>query len=277
MRRSVLLYMNGLQECRGFVDTSVKLAKWWQARLRCLTLLDTRHLVSLTATSESALDTSGEISSLFLHEHRYTAIKSQLSQACVAENLDFEIRGLRGDPFRLLPAESRFHDLTLTVYPCDTGETQGPRERILSPHELLKLVQSGVNPMLILRNRSQSPGRILLVYDGTAASLRAIRTFVQQGFFPHADMRLLSLGNSEAKRDERWRELHDYCRTLAPDLETGYLNETKQNSLLAYTEKWQADLLVAGTNAGQFGLKYFRSNPLCRMLERLPVALFVMN
>ena len=277
MRRSVLLCMNGLPPCESFISISVGLAKWWNARLRFLTMLDTRRLLTLCTTSESALEANGELSSLFLHEQQYTAMKSRLSQACQNANLDFDMRGLRGDPFQMLPREARFHELTIISYPYAQQPLKHDEERLLSPADLIKLTHEGVRPLLILREHVQTPRRVLLVYDGTAASLRAIRSFVQRGFFHNSEMRLLSLGRQQFKSDPAWIELCEDCRRLIPNLETGQLSGTIQKSLQAYSEKWEAEMVVAGTTPGQFGLRHFRTDPLCKLLERLPVALYLMS
>src|SRR5690606_14475626 len=105
MFTSILLHLEGGERAPAVIDAGVRLARRHAARVRGLSLTDTRHFQSLASTCESAAGAVTEHSRLRLAEKRYSIARADLTQACLAANLNFDVRTLSGDPFELLPQE----------------------------------------------------------------------------------------------------------------------------------------------------------------------------
>lgn len=246
MFESVLLQLNDDPYGEHAIHVGVELARQCQARVRGLTLLDTRRLDSTLSNCEGAIYATGEFGRLHQHEQRQRSIRLRFCQICLSAGVDFDVRCRHANPLEVICHESRFHDLILAACPAPGASRKGNCDSRLAPQELVDLLLRGVQPMLIVRGACSPIERVLFVCDGTNPSIRAIRTFLQQGLFPCAETRLLAIGRSKEKAQETLREMATYCRSVGTTLETGYLCGSVRKVLVPYAEKWRADLVVLG-------------------------------
>lgn len=275
MVKSVLLYLDDAHTAGGLIEFGVSLAAARNARIRGLTLQDTRH-VHAAATCESALRSCREYQRLNEAEQWQSEVRERLTAACSAAELDFEVRRAQGDPFEVLPREAQFHDLTITsvaVPPSHATRTLRP-EATLTASEVLHLLARGVQPMLVLRTPAAPVRRVLLVSEGTAASLSAVREFLRSELFPYAELRLFAIGATREQAQNLQRELADYTRQRRPHVESGWLRGDARTAVLPYAEKWQADLVVTG-HRQQSALWRWWPQPAEQILRRSGMALFV--
>lgn len=258
MFTSILLHLEGGERAPAVIDVGVRLARRHAARVRGLSLTDTRYFQSLTSTCETAACAVTEQSRLRLAEKRYSIARADLTQACLAANLNFDVRTLSGDPFELLPQESRFHDLVVAHFAeRDDAIAAADDEPRMSERDLVDLALRGVQPLLVVRRRAQPLQRVLLIYDGTPESSRAIRSYVSQGLTPDAEHRLLAIGESERTARDALHQMTEYFQRRGTPLETGWICGRPRKVLVPYAEKWNADFLVMGVT---------RANPLLRRL-----------
>jgi nucleotide-binding universal stress UspA family protein len=273
MLSSVLLHFSSVQNGEPIIELGVDLARRSAARVRGLTLVDTRRLASLSATSETAIYTTSEYSRLHQVETQQNSVRSQLSQACISAGIDFDIRRVRGNPLEVLPPEAQFHDLVVTslLRPKDLpSEDSG-----LAAGELIDLLFQGVQPLLVLRGSDQPLRRALLVSDGTNASARAIREFLRQNLFPESELRLLAIGSTEQRARNMLREMVDYCRGRQVSLESGWICGSPRSVIIPYAHKWGADLVVLGVTRKSPLVRRLFGDPAQRVLEETNLALYV--
>jgi nucleotide-binding universal stress UspA family protein len=244
--------------------------------VRGLSLTDTRYVRSLTADCEAAACLVTEQSRLRLAEKRYSTARKVLSQACLAADLNFDVRTLSGDPFELLPQESRFHDLVV-AFAADQRDASAvyEDEPALSERELIDLALRGVQPLLVVRRRPQPLERVLLIYDGTPESGRALRSYVSQSLTPDAEHRLLAIGESERSAREALQQMTEYFRRRSVALETGWICGRPRKVLVPYAEKWNADLLVMGVTRTNQLLRRLLGETAQDALRRLSSALYL--
>lgn len=275
MVKSVLLYLDDAHTAGGLIEFGVSLAAARKARIRGLTLQDTRRVHAAT-TCESALRSCREFQRLNEAEQWQSEVREQLTAACSAAELDFEVRRAQGDPFEVLPREAQFHDLTITSVAAPPSHATRMRrpEATLTASEVLRLLARGVQPMLVLRTPAAPVRRVLLVSDGTAASLSAVREFLRSELFPHAELRLFAIGATSEQAQNLLIELADYTRQRRPHVECGWLRGNARTAVLPYAEKWQADLVVTG-HQQQSALWRWWPQPAEQILRRSGMALFV--
>ena len=250
MLNSVLLHLSGDRRANAVIEFGVALAQRFEARVRGLTLLDTRRLASLASACEAAVYVSSEFSRLDRVEQQQESIRASLSRACLSAGVDFDVRRVRGNPLEVLPLESHYHDLIVTGAAPRGAVAEDDLDTGLSGRELIDLLLRGVQPMLVVREKRQALDRALLVYDGTTASARAVRRFLGQALLPCAECRLLAVGQTELHAQNLYREMVEYCRTQLSTIETGSLHGPLRRALVPYAGKWQADLIVLGVPAG---------------------------
>jgi nucleotide-binding universal stress UspA family protein len=243
----MLLLMEGAEQAEPVIRCGVSLAASASARVRGLTLVDTRDVVD-AQTCEAAVFMKTALTRQALAERRQASARAELSRACLDAQLNFDVRRLAGDPLEVLPQEARFHDLVVTsMGHVDRRLPAGTTMR-LSVRDLTALLERGVQPLLILPAGQGTIERVLLVYDGSEAAGRTIRSYFNLGVLRDADHRLLAIGRDESSAQSALMEMADYCRARCPSLEVGFAVGRARRVLAPYAAKWQADLLVMGVS-----------------------------
>ena len=115
MLHSILLNLDGSSRARGVIEAGLRLAEAHQARLRGVTLVDTRRIRQLTATCESAAHVLEEQNRMHQAGSHQGLARADLSQACLAAGLNFDVRFMTGDPLVAIPSEARFHGIFLAT------------------------------------------------------------------------------------------------------------------------------------------------------------------
>lgn len=272
MINSLLLHLEGTAQAEPVIRTGIALAKERMARVRGLTLLDTRYSQE-THLCESAVYAAMEDSRRARAERQQESVRFDLSQACLEAQLNFDVRRVSGDPLEILAQECRFHDLVVTGR-RDAGKQTGPYSG-LTAGDILELLYRGVQPLLIVDPAHSMIERVLLVYDGTEPSGRAIRSYLSLGVLARAEHRLLAIGGSESTCQTALREMGDYCRQRRPQLESGYACGKVATILQPYVEKWNADLVVLGVGRGNQLLNSLRGAAGIRLLKNLSRCLYL--
>ncbi|MBX3411068.1 MAG: universal stress protein [Pirellulales bacterium] len=243
MLNSVLLHLAGTSKAEAVIRLGVALAQECDARLRAVTLYDTRRAEAANQ-GESAVYAALEQNRRATVELQHEVARARMTQACLGAGLDFDVRRAEGNPLQVLARESRFHDVLVTSPRCSTAAEQSDDH--LSRTDLIDLLRRGVYPLLAVHPELAKIERVLMIYEGSEASGRAIRSFVNQGAFGAADHRLLAIGKDEGEAKRSLREMADYCLARRPVLETGFACGKVRHVVPPYAQKWQADLVVMG-------------------------------
>lgn len=276
MLKSILLYLDSAEPDQSVIQLGVTLARDSNARVRGLTLLDTRELDS-AHQSESAVYASLVSSRQTRTENTHNGARVALSQACLDAQLNFDVRRISGDPLELLPAEARFHDLIIAASPTPSTSKKRSRDSqpSLSKRDLRELLHRGVQPLLLVPRQARPMKRVLLAYDGTEASGRAIRSYLKLGILKNADYRLLAIGKSEDEARAALAEMADYCGNHCLSFETGYVTGKTRRILASYATKWEADLVVLGFARGYEWLQPLRGAASLDLTKELDCSLFI--
>lgn len=252
MLNSVLLHLEDAEQSARVIRMGVELAGRTEARVRGVTLMDTRSS-DAAQQCETAVYAALELDRQTKSASRHQAARLSLSQACVHAGLNFDVRRYAGDPLEVLPREAKFHDLMIT----SVGLESEPSFDRLSRGDLAELLYRGAQPLLLVHPKQQPIQRVLLAYDGSEASGRAIRSYLNLEAWPNAAVRLLATGDDDSSARAALHEMADYCAVRCGHVETGCLRGKMRRILLPYAKKWQADLIVLG---------FPRSYPLVRRM-----------
>lgn len=274
MLSSVLLLMEGVEQAGPVIRCGVSLARDAEARIRGLTLVDTRE-VQHPQDCEAAVYLTTATTRQALAERLHEASRAELSKACLDARLNFDVRRLKGDPLEVLPQEARFHDLVVTSLSPPDQRMPADAAMRLSTADLMKLLQRGVQPLLVLPPEQKTIERVLLVYDGSEAAGRTIRSFLNMGVLREAECRLLAIGPDESAAQSSMMEMADYCRSRCPNLEMGFAVGRPRRALVPYASKWEADLLVLGVSRSYRLLHRLMGRMSLDLLSDVKCGLFV--
>lgn len=267
MLSSILLYLEDEVRSESVIRVGVRLAKDARARVRGLTLVDTRMSEEVWS-GESAVYATLANSGRVLAEQQQHRARMDLSHACLKAGTNFDIRSYAGHPMDLLGREARYHDLVVTAGFVGEGQPG------LTATDLFGLVERGVQPLLVLHPDQQALQRVLLVYDGSDVSGRAIRSYLSLDILAEAECRLLAIGDNEQAARGALSEMADYCNMHCPGLETGIVVGNIRRWLVPYINKWQADLVVHGTAPTNWLYRKFVARSPLDVLQQSTCALF---
>jgi nucleotide-binding universal stress UspA family protein len=274
MLKSLLLYLESAEQAAPIIDFGVSVARQTEARVRGLTLVDTRRSEAAFDCESAAYLTLANNSQTYA-ECVHEGARVELSRACLKARLNFDIRRSSGNPLEVLPAESRFHDLVI-VSPEKLDRRLPPAAHTtLSSTDILQLLQRGVQPLLVLPPRVRPIERVLLAYDGTKSAGQAIRAFAKLNVMRSATHRLLAIGATEEEARASLGEMAEYCSQHFSALETGFVTGKQRTVITSYADKWDADLLVLGLNAGNTWAHRLIGHTPLNFSESLDCALFV--
>lgn len=274
MLKSILLYLENAEQAAPVIQLGVSFAQETDARVRGLTLVDTRGH-DAAQYCESAVYLSMAESRHTFTECIHESARAELSQACLKARLNFDVRRIAGNPLSVLPAESRFHDLTITAFAQVNRRLPAGSTTTLSPGDMLRLVQLGVEPLLVLPPGGKAIERVLLVYDGSCAAGQTIRSYLNFGVLRNAEHRLLAIGATECNARAYLGEMAEYCGSHCPGLETGLAVGRTRRVLVPYAAKWEADLLVLGVGRGNGWIRRLFGQPSIDLARTLKCGLLV--
>lgn len=268
------MYLEDVEQAAPLIQLGISLAREASARVRGLTLVDTRE-VEASLECESAIYLSMASTRNAISEHTQAGAREELSKACLDAGLNFDVRRQSGNPLDILPRESRFHDLILASARVFGGRTPHTLSTTLSASDLEELVKRGVQPLMLLPPTMNSVRRVLLVYDGSEAAGRAIRTYFGLGVLKGADHRLLSVGGDENDARAALAEMAEYCLSHCRSLETGLLVGKPGRVVASYAAKWQADLVVLGVERRRWLLHRTQGRATLDSIRALQCGIFV--
>ncbi|EAQ77302.1 universal stress protein [Blastopirellula marina] len=240
--KNLLVHLCNSSRTKSVVETAVKLASVAQARIRGVSILDTRTFFE-KAGIESAAYAGVEATRMTLTHRRQMQSREEFLSVCRSSRVHCDVVDVRGDPIELLADEAKYNDLTIVSY----GRTPHRHDVGLSAHELMELAQRGAHPLLVLRRKPVELDRVLLIYDGSNASSRSIRSFLSQhAAYLGNQYRLLCVGEAASPQSGAYRAMLQYCRSRMETLEVGCLPGSPVKTAAKYAQKWEADLLVLG-------------------------------
>lgn len=256
MLTSLLLHLDGSDLSESVVRLGVAIATGFKARIRGLAIVDVPRMAYELMGRETAVYADFELNRMEQLRSAQDSAHTDLSTTCLHAGLDFDIRRRKGDPVELILRESQFHDLVVTAV-CDVQNRGRSTAFDADIRRTMALLQSGVQPLLVVRGDMPDVKRVLLAYDGSPASGLAIKTFVASGLWPAAELRLLSVHKSADTARDNLAEMSQFIRPRRQEFETGFIVGAVRPTLLNYMEKWQPDVMVVGMT---------RKNPVVRRL-----------
>ncbi len=265
MLNSVLLYLEEPSQAGAVIRLGVSAAQRAGARVRGLTLVDTRWLTA-THQCESAASAVMAQHECEVVERGHAAICEELARACLAAEVNFDVRRASGDPVEVLAKESHFHDVVIASVTDSSS---------LTLQATLRLLEHGVQPLLVMPPEQSSIERVLMVYDGSEAAGRAIRSYLGTGMGRGADHRLLAVGRDADSARAALREMADYCGSRCERLELGCAAGRPRRVVAPYAAKWQADMLVLGVGMRAPILRRLLGDPAATAWNTLRCSLFV--
>ena len=167
------------------------------------------------------------------------------ARLCDDSCVEYKTAVRTGDPLHELVELSRYHDLVVVGlrHFFEHGLIPDP------PDGLVKLVSSGVHPMLTVSDDYRPIYRVLIGYSGSVESARTLRCFAHhRELWPDAAVRIVSFGTADSDGPTRLIDARNYMDDHGIATEIKFI-EGSAKRLLQSAEEWKADMIVLGNSA----------------------------
>ena len=251
MIKRILVGLAGTPYTAVGIQQAVELARSHEAELTGVTIVDTKRLASIGPAPIGA-----EESGIELREHRLQVTSEHVEeviaafqQACGEADVPCRVHREEGDAFKLMLSYSRYHDLTV----CGVRSIfEYYFEKEESTDLLGRLVGGGVRPIVAVAREFRPVQRVLAAYNGSRASAKTLRQFIQLRPWPEMTMRIVTFGDVDEDPEELLTSAADYCRAHGVDPEVVHVPGQAKDQLLPYADEWEADLIVLGNSRRSF-------------------------
>lgn len=274
MIKRILVGLAGTTYTPTAIQQAVQLAQAHEAEVTGVTVLDTRRVqglsraVSLPGNASDALRVRREI----ITEALIAQSIRDFEAACESSGIKHRVVEESGDAFGKLVDLSRHHDLMVfglrSVFEYDF--LAGDPESIL-----IRLVSAGVRPLIAASENCRSISRVLIAYNGTMESAKAMKRFVQMRLWPSAELKIVTFHPSDGIAYELLRNAEEYC--CAHGFRVCHQSNPgdPRGLLLAAAALWQADMIVMGNSARSVLLRKVLGDTLLATLRDTQIPLFL--
>lgn len=264
MIKRILVGLAGTNYTPVAIQRAVTLAQEHDAEVTGITVLDSGRVRS---NREAARAERMEIA-----QSRIEQSTTSFEAACQAANIRYRVVTESGEPFTCLVDQARYHDLMVfglrSIFEYDF--LAGDPESLL-----IRLVGAGVRPLIAVSEEYRSISRVMIAYNGSMESAKAMKQFVQMRLWPGAELKIVMFHPSDSEAYEFLRAADDYCR--AHGFRVCHESNPGDPTLLLLiaANLWQADMIVMGNSARSVLARKVLGDTLLATLRYTQIPLFL--
>ena len=141
-------------------------------------------------------------------------------------------------------SHARYNDITIFGLRSlfDYGFTPEPRDA------LVRLVSQGVRPIVAVSPQYREIRRVLVAYNGSMESAKAMRRYVQLRPWTDANLRIVFFSDENKQALRLLEDAREYCQAHGFAAETELVKEPAKNGLIEYAKTNDFDLIVMGNS-----------------------------
>lgn len=247
MIKRILVGLSGTKFTAAAIRQAVELATAHDAEVTGVSVVDVGRLSRVGPVPLGAMTYAGEQRTARLQvarEHVEQSLR-EFEQACGERGVRHRVLQEEGEPFSLMIDEARYHDLMIfglrSLFEFDL---------VSDPHDaLVRLVASGVRPILAVSEEPRPIESVLIAYSGSMESAKTMKWFVQSRLWPRAKLRIVTFEHPPERAESLVADAADFCRAHGFEPEEAYVAQSPKDHLLPYAAGWDADLIVVGNSA----------------------------
>jgi nucleotide-binding universal stress UspA family protein len=189
--------------------------------------------------------------------------------------VDFDVQVEEGVPFERIVEDMKYHDI-LVVGKDPHFFYSHPKEKTKT---LVRVVKNSIGPTLVVPDTYRTIRRVLVAYDASSASARAVRRFVHlQPFGIDVTLEILNVhGKGENEGSQlALRMIKAYVDTHGYNAHTSSIHGTDPaRQIVEFAQQFEADALIAGAHSVSKLTKLAFGSTTASLLESCPVPLFL--
>ncbi len=244
MVKRILVALSGTPFTQSAIHHALELARIHQAQLTGVTDVDLARLAQV-----GPVPIGGSAAARGLVEHRLELTQQHIEEAigsfesaCSEAGMVACVARETGNPFEELIAQWRYHDLTIAGLRglFEYGVVHNPDDL------LIQLIAKGVRPILAVAKEYRPIRRVLVAYNGSMESAKALKRFVQMNLWPDVAVQIACFDMPAQEGEALLVDAAMYCRSHGIVAETQHVDGHPRDALLDHASVYQADLIVLG-------------------------------
>jgi len=272
MIKRILVALSGSPFTRSAVRHAVDLGCAHDAEVTGVTDMD---LAQLANVGPIPLGAGAAAHDLF--EHRLKLAETHIDEAialfesaCKDGGRTGCVHRETGDPFERLTQLWRYHDFTVLGLRglFEYGVVHNPDDLVV------RLIAKGVRPILAVAREYRPIQRVLIAYNGSMESAKAMKQFVQMRLWSDPAVKIVTFADGKDRQALPQDAAH-YCHAHGLTPETELVDGGPQKGLLDHATEWEADLIVMGSTSRARIFKHLLGDTALHAIRHAEVPLFL--
>lgn len=273
MIKRILVALSGTPFTATATKYALELAKLHKAEVTGVTDVDIAKLMKVGPVPVGGGAAAASLAEHRIHvteEHVEQAI-ADFEQACADAGMIHCVDRETGDPFDRLIALWRYHDLTIAGLRglFEYGVVQNPDD------VLIRLISEGVRPILAVPKAYRPIRKVLVAYNGSMESAKALKQFVQMDLWPDIALQIVCFDMTPQESETLLADASSYCRSHGLAAQTQHVEGGPREHLLEYAQQGEADLIVLGSTSRARIFKRLLGDTALHCLRNADVPLFL--
>ena len=274
MVKRILVGLSGTPFTPVAIQRGIEIAERHNAELTGMTVVDIKKLTNVgpvPAGGTSIAQKTREYRMSVTEEHVEKVI-SDFESACSQAGVTYRVKRETGDPFELMIARIRYKDLVIFGLRglFDYGVVD-------EPHGMLtQLIARGVRPIIAVSEHFRPIRRVLIAYNGSLESAKAMKRFVQFRLWPDAQIEVVCFEKGTV--DDSAQALDDaeeYCGSHGFRIDKNILPGTAREGLIPYATDRNTDMIVLGNSVRSVLLRKVIGDTTLHIIRNAEIPLFL--
>jgi nucleotide-binding universal stress UspA family protein len=273
--RSILVALDATPASAAAQRLAIELARRCDCQITGLAILDRDHITAPTAVGIGGMAYKQHRDRVKLEEA--AAFLRQLQQAfqksCEEAGALWQVIEGEGEPYRLIERESGRHDLMVIGKDTDFHFEFDPS----TTETVERLLHDNPRPLIVCPEHAPADGNVLVAYDGTLQSSRALHMFALLEHAKSQPVHILSVASDQAEA-QRMASYGAELLTKHGFNVTAHgiaSSATPSDIILSECQTLDASLIAMGAFGQRTWKEFFLGSTTKRLMDRCPCPLFV--
>jgi nucleotide-binding universal stress UspA family protein len=191
-----------------------------------------------TSRSAAAL----EDSLLAETQARAQGVLARFAETCAARGVQHAVHAETGKPFEEIIQASKYHDVIVigqrTSFRYGSGDETGDT--------LHRIMERGLTPVVALPKEARDVRKVLVAYDGSLQSARAIQMYLMLGVWDDCETTLITVNDDADAGAELLDDMRGYFSSYGVEAGTVVSEGDPTDAILSHIRESGVDLLVMG-------------------------------
>jgi nucleotide-binding universal stress UspA family protein len=273
--RSILIALDGSASGAVVQDLALAMARMVQAQITALGIVDSPWLTRAEAVpiGGAAYKFASDLARLKTAHERLAVAMESFEQAARKAKVPHVSASLDGDPVELIEARATEHDLIAVGRDMDFHFN----DEAEVPAALERLVRDNPRPILVAPRAPVTGEAVLVAFDGSLASSRALHMLALTGAAQGRTIHVLSIDDNAETAGARAQQACTLLKRHGAEVQAIAISSdaAPDDIILSHVQSLRAGLVVMGAYGHRGVRELLLGSCTRRLLTACPTALFV--